>query len=315
MGEIEVLGRQASDALDHALVSDIGAIAVTKAKYTMICRPDGGILDDLTVYRLAEQRYLVVANAANATVVLAALRERARGFDAEIHDRGAEWALLAVQGPTAATILARLTATDLDGVRYYTITEAEVSHRPVQLARTGYTGEDGFEIFCAPEDAEPIWSALTEAGSAHGLVPAGLACRDTLRLEAGMPLYGHELRVELTPYAAGLGRVVKLDKEASFVGRDALLAHSQTPVAHRLIGLALAGRRAARAGYAVLDPASGTHIGEVTSGAQSPTLGHPIAMAYVDTPLAMAGTAVHVDLRGNAEPAHLVELPFYRRPH
>ena len=207
-----------------------------------------------------------------------------------------------------------MTGTDSGTVRYYAIAEGEVTRRPALLARTGYTGEDGFEIFCAPDDAEPIWHALARSGGAHRLLAAGLACRDTLRLEAGMPLYGHEATAELTPYAAGLGRVVKLDKDCDFVGRDALAAQSRTPAARRLVGVIAAGRRAPRAGYTVLDPASGASIGEVTSGAPSPTVGHPVAMAYIDASLATVGTIVHIDVRGSAEAARIVELPFYRRP-
>ena len=313
MGEIEVTGPQAAKALNYALVSDIAAIPVGKAKYTMICQPDGGILDDLIVYRLADARYLVVANGANAAAVLAALRERAARFDAAVLDQRDDWALVAVQGPAAAVILAGLTSSDLGGIRYYAIADGKVAGRAVLLARTGYTGEDGFEIFCAPDDAGPLWAALTTAGAGRGLVPAGLACRDTLRLEAGMPLHGHELSAQLTPYAAGLGRVVALGKAGDFVGRDALTAASQVPAARRLAGLVTDGRRAPRAGYAVLDPASGAVAGEVTSGAPSPTLGHPIAIAYVDSALSAPGTAVQVDVRGAAESARVVELPFYRR--
>lgn len=313
MGEIEVVGADAAALLDHALVGDISAIAVTKAKYTMICREDGGILDDLIVYRLADERYLVVANASNSQVVLDALRERADGFDAEVQDRRDDWALIAVQGPEAPGILSGLTDADLDGLRYYAILAAEVAGREVLLARTGYTGEDGFEIFCAPADAVAIWEALVTAGEPRGLVPAGLACRDSLRLEAAMPLYGNELSTDTTPYAAGLGRVVKLDKPGGFVGRDALAAASSETVARVRVGLLPEGRRAPRSGYAVVEPTSGRVVGQVTSGAPSPTLGHPIAMAYVDTALAEPGTQLAVDVRGTVVPATVVALPFYKR--
>jgi aminomethyltransferase len=313
MGEIEVVGPESATLLDHALVGDIGAIAVSRAKYTMICREDGGILDDLIVYRLGEQRYLVVANASNSQVVLDALRERSAGFDAQVQDRRDEWALVAVQGPEAPAILGRLTEADLDGLRYYAILPAHVSGRPVLLARTGYTGEDGFEIFCAPADAPAIWEALTTAGAPRGLVPAGLACRDSLRLEAAMPLYGNELSTSTTPYAAGLGRVVSLDKPGGFVGQAALAEASSRPVVRVRVGLLPEGRRAPRGGYAVLLPESGRVVGEVTSGAPSPTLGRPVAMAYVDTELAEPGTRLAVDVRGTRVPAQVVSLPFYTR--
>ena len=312
MGEIEVTGPAAGAALHHALVGDIAALAVGGAKYTMICAEDGGMLDDLIVYRLGEQRYLAVPNAANAAAVLAALRERTEPFGAEVTDRGDEYALLAIQGPASVAVLARLTDADLDLIRYYAAGTGAVAGRDCLLARTGYTGEDGFEIFCAAADAPVIWAAALAAGAGDGLVPTGLACRDTLRLEAGMPLYGHELTRELTPYAANLGRVVALGEGADFVGRAALAARAEAGEPRRLVGLLGSGRRPPRAGYPVRD-AAGATIGTVTSGALSPTLGRPIAMAYLDVEHAGPGGAVTIDLRGRAEPARVVPLPFYRR--
>ncbi|MEU9330459.1 glycine cleavage system aminomethyltransferase GcvT [Streptomyces canus] len=320
MGEITVTGPQAAELLNFALVGNIGSVGVGRARYTMICQADGGILDDLIVYRLGEteaasSQYLVVANASNAQVVLDALTERAAGFDAEVRDDRDAYALIAVQGPQAPGILASLTDADLDGLKYYAGLPGTVAGVPALIARTGYTGEDGFELFVAPSDAEALWQALTKAGEPAGLVPCGLSCRDTLRLEAGMPLYGHELSRELTPFDAGLGRVVKFEKEGDFVGREAL-AEAATRAAenppHVLVGLVAEGRRVPRAGYAVV--AGGEVIGEVTSGAPSPTLGKPIAMAYVDPAHATPGTAgVGVDIRGSHEPYEVVALPFYKR--
>ncbi|PRX95735.1 glycine cleavage system aminomethyltransferase GcvT [Allonocardiopsis opalescens] len=313
MGEIAVTGAQAAELLDYALVGHLSALKPGKARYTMITAADGGVIDDLIVYRLAEDDYLVVANAANAATVREELAHRAAGFAAEVADRSDEHALLAVQGPRAAAILAGLTATDLDGVGYYAGHRAEVDGRPVLLARTGYTGEDGFELFCAPADAEPLWEALTRAGAGEGLVPAGLSARDTLRLEAGMPLYGNELTREVTPYEAGLGRVVRLDKPGDFVGRDALALRAESGPAARLVGLAGRGRRTPRHGHPVLY--EGRRVGEVTSGAPSPSLGRPIAMAYIaaDLPVEPGADGLAVDVRGRAEPVDLVPLPFYRR--
>lgn len=199
MGEITITGPGAADLLDHALVGNIGSVAVGRARYTMICREDGGILDDLIVYRLGETEYLVVANAGNAQVVLDAITERAAGFDASVRDDRDAYALLAIQGPESAGILKSVTDADLDGLKYYAGLPGTVAGHPALIARTGYTGEDGFELFVAPEHAEDLWRALTGAGEAAGLVPCGLSCRDTLRLEAGMPLYGHELTDALTP--------------------------------------------------------------------------------------------------------------------
>ncbi|MFI6349987.1 glycine cleavage system aminomethyltransferase GcvT [Streptomyces sp. NPDC050560] len=315
MGEITVTGPEAGAALDHALVGAFGTLRAGRARYTMICRTDGGILDDLIVYRLDDTTYLVVANAANARTVLDALTERAEGFDARVRDDRDAYALLAVQGPASAGILGGLTDAALEGLKYYAGLPGTVAGVPALIARTGYTGEDGFELFVAPEHAEGLWAALTEAGADAGLVPCGLACRDTLRLEAGMPLYGHELSTELTPFDAGLGRIVKFGKEGGFVGKDALeeaARRAESAPPRVLVGLVARGRRVPRAGYRVL--ADGAPVGEVTSGAPSPTLGAPIAMAYVDAAHAAPGApGIAVDIRGAAEPYDLVALPFYRR--
>jgi aminomethyltransferase len=316
MGEITVTGPQAGQALDHALVGHLSALAVGRARYTMICAPDGGILDDLIVYRLGDDEYMIVANASNAQTVLDAVSVRAAGFEAEIRDDRDAYALLAVQGPEAPGILKSVTGADLDGLKYYAGLPGTVAGVDALIARTGYTGEDGFELFVAPGDAERLWQALTGAGADAGLVPCGLSCRDTLRLEAGMPLYGHELTAAVTPFDAGLGRVVKFDKPGDFVGREALAAAAVKAAdvpPRTLVGLIAEGRRVPRAGFAVTD-ASGAVIGEVTSGAPSPTLGAPIAMAYVDASHAAPGSAgVAVDIRGTHEPHRVVALPFYKR--
>ncbi|GHF22954.1 glycine cleavage system aminomethyltransferase GcvT [Streptomyces griseoluteus] len=315
MGEITVTGPGAAALLNYALVGDLASVGVGRARYTMICRADGGILDDLIVYRLAEHEYMVVANASNAQVVLDALTERAAGFDAEVRDDRDAYALLAVQGPESPGILKAVTDADLDGLKYYAGLPGTVAGIPALIARTGYTGEDGFELFVKPEHAVRLWEALLEAGSAAGLVPCGLSCRDTLRLEAGMPLYGHELTTGLTPFDAGLGRVVKFGKEGDFVGREALTKAAERAEAEPprvLVGLIAEGRRVPRAGYAVV--AEGKVIGEVTSGAPSPTLGKPLAIAYVDAAHAAPGsTGVGVDIRGSHEPYEVVALPFYKR--
>ncbi|MER5472670.1 glycine cleavage system aminomethyltransferase GcvT [Streptomyces sp. NPDC002935] len=320
MGEITVTGPEAAALLNHALVGNIATVGVGRARYTMICQEDGGILDDLIVYRLADHeaaspQYMVVANASNAQVVLDALTERAAGFDAVVRDDRDAYALIAVQGPESPGILKSITDADLDGLKYYAGLPGTVAGVPALIARTGYTGEDGFELFVAPADAEKVWQALTDAGTPAGLVPCGLSCRDTLRLEAGMPLYGHELTTSLTPFDAGLGRVVKFEKEGDFVGRAALeeaASRAEQNPPRVLVGLIAEGRRVPRAGYPVV--ADGQVIGEITSGAPSPTLGKPIAMAYVDAAHAAPGTAgVGVDIRGSHEPYEVVALPFYKR--
>jgi len=320
MGEISVTGPGAADALDYALTGHLSPMPAGRARYTMICAPDGGVLDDLVVYRLADQEFLVIANASNTPVVYAELRSRAGGFDAVVTDATGDWALIAIQGPAAASILAPLVSgTDLGSMKYYAGAFGSVAGRRAWIARTGYTGEDGFEVYCAPADAAHVWDALAAAGAPGGLIPAGLAARDTLRLEAGMPLYGNELGPDVTPFEAGLGRVVKFDKPGDFVGREALAARAAAGPQRRLVGLTVQSRRVARHGYPVL--ADGAEIGAVTSGAPSPTLGVPIAMAYLETGsdggTDAGGGAGKLDLavgiRGEAVPVHLTDLPFYRR--
>jgi aminomethyltransferase len=312
MGELVVEGPDAGVALAAALVTDPPSLAVGRAHYSMISAPDGGILDDLIVYRLAEDRFMVVANASNARVVSDALAERLDGFRAVLDDRSLATGLVAVQGPRSLEILGPLTALDLGSVRYYGIAEGEVAGIHAQVARTGYTGEDGFELFVDVRDVGRAWDLLLEAGRPHGLAPVGLGARDTLRLEAGMPLYGNELDRSTNPYEAGLGRVVKLAKAGDFVGRAALEKVARDGVARRLVGLVVRGRGIARHGYPVLDDAGRT--GVITSGTMSPTLGEAIAMAYVATVHAEPGTMLDVEIRGARVAAEVVPLPFYSRP-
>jgi aminomethyltransferase len=341
MGEISITGPGAAAALDYALTGHLSAVAVGRARYTMICAPDGGVLDDLVVYRLTGDDYLVVANAANVAVVHAEITRRAAGYDAAVSDRSLDYALIAIQGPSALAILSRrtdsVTGPPLAELKYYASLPAVVAGAQVRLARTGYTGEDGFELFCRPDQAVAVWTALAEAGAGDGLIPAGLSARDTLRLEAGMPLYGNELSRDVTPFEAGLGRVVRFDKPGDFVGRAALANRAEAGPRSTLIGLAGRSRRIPRHGYPVLR--AGQVIGTVTSGAPSPTLGRPIAMAYVRPdavkamePMQAMDTATHsgaegavhgaaglgvtglaVDVRGHLETADYVRLPFYRR--
>ncbi|WP_457963760.1 glycine cleavage system aminomethyltransferase GcvT [Arthrobacter sp. D1-29] len=324
MGEVWVSGPDAATFLDYALVGKLSAVAVGRAKYSLICNTDGGIIDDLISYRRPSpedgvDEYLVVPNAGNAKVVAAALADRAAGFDVVVRDASAETSLIAVQGPNAEAILLTLVPAGqhqpVRDLKYYAAVEADINGQELLLARTGYTGEDGFEIYVPNVDAASLWEALLEAGESHGLIPAGLAARDSLRLEAGMPLYGNELSRYVNAYAAGLGPVVSLAKESDFVGRKALTAIKAAGVGStigaKLVGLKGTGRRAARAHYSILK--DGTLIGEVTSGQPSPTLGYPVALAYVDVAHSEPGTVVDVDLRGKLEPFEVVALPFYKR--
>ncbi|MDQ4504602.1 glycine cleavage system aminomethyltransferase GcvT [Sinomonas sp. ASV322] len=327
MGEVWVTGPDAGALLDYALVGKLSAIAVGKAKYSLICAEDGGIIDDLIVYRVAEDEYLVVPNAGNAPTVAAEFEARRALFIAAgggegvtLRDASAETSLIAVQGPNAQDIVLALVpagqAEAVTELKYYAAVGVEAAGIPVLLARTGYTGEDGFELFVPNERAAELWAAIRAAGEGRELVPCGLASRDSLRLEAGMPLYGNELSREVTPFEAGLGGVVALkSKEGDFVGRAALQAKKDdgagTTSGQRLVGLRGLGRRAGRSHYPVLK--DGQRVGEVTSGQPSPTLGYPVALAYVAVELSEPGTQLDVDLRGKAEPFEVVALPFYKR--
>jgi aminomethyltransferase len=311
MGELFVEGPEAGRALAYALVTNPPALAEGRAHYSMIVAPNGGILDDLIVYHLGAERFLVVANASNAQVVSDLLAERLAGFKAVLDDRSLATALVAIQGPRSVEILRPLTDIDLDALRYYAIAEGRVAGIPALVARTGYTGEDGFEVFVDTSRAVDLWDALMAAGEGRGLVPIGLGARDTLRLEAGMPLYGNELDATTNPFEAGLGRVVKLDKPDDFVGRAALEKASRDGVDRKLVGLVLRGRGIARHGYPLY--AGDRLTGVVTSGTQSPTLGQAIAMGYVATTDAEPGTMIDVEIRGQRVPAEVVSLPFYRR--
>ncbi len=317
MSEIVVAGPDAAAFLDAALAGAISAVALQKAKYSLILAEDGGIIDDLLVYHSDQGEYLVVANAGNREPVVTALTERLADFDATVDDITDTISLIAVQGPNARAILESTVGleasaeSDLENLGYYACTAMTFAGESVLVARTGYTGEDGFELYVDVADAAALWRALETAGEPFGLVPAGLASRDTLRLEAGMPLYGHELGLGTLPVQAGLGRVVSLTKESDFVGRTAVET-GPAEGARVLVGLRADGKRAGRAGYTIRD-ADGREVGVITSGALSPTLGYPIAMAYVDPAASAEGTPLFMDVRGTRVPASVVRLPFYKR--
>ncbi|WP_284982016.1 glycine cleavage system aminomethyltransferase GcvT [Arthrobacter sp. efr-133-TYG-118] len=323
MGEVWVTGPDAAAFLDYALVGKISAMSVGKAKYSLICQEDGGIIDDLITYRRGDATFLVVPNAGNAKVVAEALAQRAANFDVVVEDASAATSLIAVQGPKAEEILLRLVPAEqhslVTELKYYAAVEVPFTFAGITtellLARTGYTGEDGFEIFVDNDAAAALWQAIAAVAEDGELIPAGLASRDSLRLEAGMPLYGNELSRQGNPFSAGLGPVVSLAKESDFVGRAALEAlkaeGAGSTSGRKLVGLKGLGRRAGRSHYPVLK--DGTVVGEVTSGQPSPTLGYPVALAYVDVEHAEPGTALDVDLRGKAEPFEVVALPFYKR--
>jgi aminomethyltransferase len=319
MAEISVTGADAGAFLDYALAGRLSTLPLLKAKYSLLLDDNGGIVDDLIVYASAEAEYLVVANASNRHAVVEALVARQTDFEVQLSDLTEHLSLIAVQGPLSRSVLEAVGELELrddlsrgrtlDTLGYYAAMGMAFHETSVLVARTGYTGEDGFELYVEAEQAVALWRALLAAGEPLGLVPCGLAARDTLRLEAGMPLYGHELGRSIQPVQAGLGRVVVTDK-SRFVGKSAIEAGPAAD-ARVLVGLTTEGRRAPRADYPVM--LGDTEVGVITSGALSPTLGYPVAMAFVDPAVRELGTALEVDVRGARVAATVVSLPFYDR--
>ncbi|MBI4512635.1 MAG: glycine cleavage system aminomethyltransferase GcvT [Gemmatimonadetes bacterium] len=312
MGEFEVRGPDALAFLAHVTTNDPSALALGQAQYSLLCNESGGIVDDLLVYRFAD-RFLVVVNAANIEKDFAWLRRWRKGFGAELVDRSDETALLALQGPKAGQVLARVTDAALDGLGYYRALEAEVAGERGVVSRTGYTGEDGFEIFTPARAAVRVWRALLDAGRSvlgePGCMPAGLGARDTLRLEVGYALYGNDIDETTTPLEAGLERVVKFAK-SDFVGRAVLERQRAEGVRRRLMGFELLEKGVPRPGYDV--HWNGAPAGTVRSGTMSPTLGKGIGTVYLPAEVT-PGTAVQVWVRGKPLPGVVAKMPFYRR--
>ncbi|MCL6516179.1 glycine cleavage system aminomethyltransferase GcvT [Alicyclobacillus sp.] len=312
MGEFEIDGPDAVRLLQWVVTNDVDRLDIGSALYSPMTNEHGGCVDDLLVYRLGPERFWVVVNAGNIDKDyrwISQWRDKL-GLSAEVRDRSAEIALLALQGPRSERILQGLTDAALGTLRYYRFLEGRVLGKPVVISRTGYTGEDGFELYAAAEDAQALWQGILSHGSSEGLIPAGLGARDTLRLEARLPLYGHELTDEITPLEAGLGMFVKWDK-GPFVGRERLLEQKEKGVSRRIAGLQVTDRAIPRAGYPV--HADGRPVGYVTSGTQSPTLKVPIALALLEADAAAVGTPLTVDVRGRAASAVVVKTPFYKR--
>jgi aminomethyltransferase len=313
MGEFHVEGPGALELLQGWVPNNVARLVSGQALYTQICRPDGGTLDDLIIYRLGEDAFMVVVNAGTIEkdwAWLGAYAAQRAGFT--LDNVSDETGLLALQGPVATAILQPLTQTPLDTIKFYHCARGAVAGIPAIISRTGYTGEDGFELYAAAADTPRLWRAMLQAGAPHGLLPAGLGARDTLRLEAGYCLYGHELTEETTPLEAGLGWTVKLDKGADFVGRDALVREKQEGLRRKLVGIELRERGVPRASYPILR--DGQRIGELTSGTHAPTLNRPIGMGYVAPEHATPGTDIAIEIRGKPIAAAIVTLPFYRRP-
>ena len=307
MGEVDVRGPEAGKFLNHLLTNDVAKLFPGRVLYSPMCYPTGGVVDDLLVYMRGQDDYFLCINAGNIAKDLAWIRAQAAGFAVTITDRCADYALLAVQGPRAAEIVQSLTGAKLGLVKYYHFTEGTVAGVHCLISRTGYTGEDGFELYHAAGDAVGLAEAILAAGASRGLELAGLGARDSLRLEAGYPLYGHEITADISPLTAGLGWTVKLDKGADFVGRAALVAEKTGGAPHKVVFFKTGDRRIVRAETPVLDQ-GGANVGRVLSGTLSPLLNEAIGSALVTT--AAAAQPLLVDIRGTKLNLHLVKPPF-----
>ncbi|GIV95593.1 MAG: aminomethyltransferase [Herpetosiphonaceae bacterium] len=310
MGRFFASGPDAERFLQYVDTYDVSAISVGQSAYGIMCYEDGGVVDDIFVYHLAPDRFMVVVNAGNADKDWEWLQQHARGFNIELENRSVDLAMLALQGPKAETILARLTAADVVNLPFHGIIEATVAGAHGWVSRTGYTGEDGFEIFIPASQIHQVWDAALDAGREDGLKPVGLGARDSLRFEAGLALYGHEIDSDINPYEAKLGWVVKLDK-GDFVGAEALRRIKEQGPRRKLIGLEMIGRGIARQGYAVAT-VEGRTIGAVTSGMPSPTLGKNLAYALVEADAVRVGDEVDVLVREKPVRAQVVKTPFYK---
>ncbi|MDA0283329.1 MAG: glycine cleavage system aminomethyltransferase GcvT [Planctomycetota bacterium] len=309
MGRLRFSGDDACSLLDYLLTNDVSRLKVGQVRYSLVTNESGGVLDDVLVYRLPDC-YMLVVNASNRLKIVNWIGQHISRFNVRFEDQTHSYAMIAVQGPKAAGILSAIGAESASDHRYYSVSEMTVAGMTALVSRTGYTGEDGFELIVPAETGMELWSRLLEVGQPTGLQACGLGCRDTLRLEAAMPLYGHELNEDTDPLSAGLGFAVKLDA-ADFIGRAALAKIAESQPQRVRVGLELEGKRIAREGATIL---SGHDvIGEVTSGTFSPTLQKAIAMGYVDVAASKTGSEVEVDIRGKRHPAKVVDLPFYKR--
>lgn len=308
MGELEVRGPQALDLVQYVTTNDASKIDVGQAQYSVICREDGGCVDDCIIYRFAD-RYMIVVNASNKDKDRDWIWHHSERFDVELDDKSDDVALIAIQGPKAADIVARLTDTNLDALQYYHFSEGEVAKVETIISRTGYTGEDGFELYVAAQNAKRMWRSLLESGGMEGIIPTGLGARDSLRLEMGYALYGNDIDDRHTPLEAGLAWVTKLDKP-DFIGKAALLKQKETGVRQRLVGFLLKEKGFPRHGYEVR--VNGQPGGEVTSGTVSPSLEQGVGLAYVPVEYSKPGTEIEIMVRDKAIKAEVTRPPFYK---
>ncbi len=310
MGEIEIRGGEALKLVQQVTSNDASKLAVGQAQYSGLLTERGTFVDDVIVHKLSDTHYFLCVNAANREKDFEHICGQNR-FNAEVIDSGDSYTQLALQGPKAQAILQPLTPVDLSAIKYYRFSFGQAMGVDCLIARTGYTGEDGFELYFAPEHSEKMWNGLLEAGKTHGLIPAGLGARNTLRLEAGFALYGHEIDDTTTVWEAGLGWICKMDK-GEFTGRATLAAQKERGLERKLAGFEMRGRGIARDAYPVF--VSGAEAGRVTSGSPAPFLQKNIGMAYVPVAAATPGTQIEIGVRSQRVPAEIVPLPFYKRP-
>lgn len=310
MGEFKVEGSGSLAFLQYLVPNDVSRLAIGQALYTQLCLPSGNVIDDLLIYHLAENQYMLVVNAGNIEKDFAWVKSQAESFDVQLENQSDTTSLLALQGPLAQEILQPLTEVNLADIRYYHFVQGMVDGVNCIISRTGYTGEDGFELYCPPTDVVKLWIDLLAAGQPAGLIPAGLGARDTLRLESGFCLYEHELDEKTNPLEARLGWTVKLDK-GDFIGRAALQQAKEQGLQKKLVGVELLDRGVPRGGYAIYD--GDQQIGYLTSGAPGLTVNKNIAMGYVDVPHAVVDQPIQIDIRGRHLAARIIPLPFYKR--
>jgi aminomethyltransferase len=309
MGEIEITGREAARLTDFVTTNNVQKLKTGQAHYSGLLYEHGGFVDDILVHKVADNHFFLCVNASNQDKDFEHIASLNR-FDANVENAGARYAQIAVQGPRALPTLQKLTSVDLAAIRYYWFTDGAVCGAPARIAHTGYTGEDGYEIYVAPAEAPRIWSELLQAGAEFGIKPAGLGARNTLRLESKMALYGHEIDASISPLEADLGWIVKFDK-GEFVGRAALLRQKESGIKRKLVGFEMRGRGIGRDGYEVL--LDGAPAGWVTSGSPSPTLNKNIGLCYLPVEHAQPGKAIQIIVRNQPVDAVTVETPFYKR--
>ncbi|MDV6377891.1 glycine cleavage system aminomethyltransferase GcvT [Sporosarcina sp. GW1-11] len=311
MGEVLVTGSGSLEYLQMLVTNDVSKLQIGQAQYTVMCNEDGGTIDDFLIYKLAEERYLLVVNASNIEKDVSWMKKQ-QTENVVIENQSADYALLALQGPLAQDILQKLTDEPLEEIKFFRFKEnVQVGGEDVLVSRTGYTGENGFEIYGSPTAIQTLFPKILQAGEEEGVVPAGLGARDTLRFEAGLPLYGQELSEDISPLEAGLGFVVKLNKEQNFIGKEALKKQKEQGLKRKLVGLEMIDKGIPRTGYKIYS--GETEVGEVTTGTQSPTLKKNIGFALLTTELTELGTEVEVEIRSKRLKAKVIGTPFYKR--